>query len=683
MPRRGVRYYRCLPPPQDEWPDDYKAMADAGLDFVVVPAPWCLCHDEADVFHLEPLVRQLDLAATHGLALVAAVDLTTAPTWLVVRHPACLHEDAAGARVAPRALPGAPSGGWPGLCLDNGNVRGPAGRFLRGLATTLAHHPALGGYDLSAFSAMEALVAAEPQALYCQCAGSRARFVAWLRRTYGDHLAALERAWGRRFSRWADVAPPAALGQFPDVLEWRRFQAEGAAAHLRWCVEAVREADRDAPVVAAAAPPGSAALADAAQLAPEVSEIGCRLPHDAWPHELVDRASHTVPGKPLWLTDIATDDADHLRKTHWSSLAAPPDALVYAGWRPERVAAASARTLATPRGEPSERVQAIRWAADLLDNHPDLASARPAPPEVAIVVVPEARLFWSAHTRAPHPYEQALAGAYHAFAGRGARVEFAPPDALAAFPLAYLPLALAMDDATAAALRRYVESGGHLVAEACSARYDVLGWSRRESPGAGLSEVFGARAIDAPALVGPEPVPTFRGRRGSYPCCLHCEPLEATTGSAKARFPDGAAAIVDHAFGEGTARLIATHPSLGYGGDHNKSHARVILDSLAFARVRPQVTTSAPTVCVRLLEGDDARFLCAFNLTDKPQETTLRIARSLGHFRRAIDLATGRARRLRDNARRVKIKPADGLVLRLEPAPPHQRWRANRKASSR
>jgi len=682
MSRRGVRYYRALPPPEREWQEDYPAVARAGFDFVVVPVAWTWSHLGDEAFDFSALLRQLDLARDHKLELVAAIDLTTAPPWLASAQPDCLHEAATGVQALPRATPDAPAGGWPGLCLDNSVARAQAGRFLRAAATALAKHPSLVGYDVSDYSALEALASAEPEHLFCQCAGSRARFVAWLRREYHEDIASLGQAWGRRYANWADIAPPAALGPFPDVLDWRRFQRENAAAQLRWCVEALREVDRERPIIAAGACLGGEAVVDSAALAREVTEWGCRLDAEL-PHEALDRVRGVAGGKHVSLTGFPADEASRARRANWSALGAGAQTLVYEAWRPEQRAASATRpALACPDGAPSERLAETQWFAQLLERHPDLAAARPDPPEVAIIVVEDSQAFWSASSAGGETYEAALRAAYDAFTARGARVELARPDALQAYPLAYLPLAPSMSGAGATALRRYVEAGGTLVAEACAARFDGRGLSNAASPGQGLTEVFGARAVDAPDVVPDDAGrsrPTFKGRRGKFPCYLHREPLEATTGKVKASFADGTAAIVDNTFGAGAARLIGTHPSLGLARTGERSYARVIVDSLPFAKVRPRVSSSSPAVCVRLLEHEGVHFLCVLNVTQAPQEATVTVRESVGKFRRALDLATGKGRRLRDNARRFKLGPGDGAVLRLESAPPRRRWRPRRK----
>jgi len=686
MLRRGVRYYRALPPPQAEWATDYAAMADAGLDFVVVPQPWATGHTFDDAFDFAPLVEQLALAERHGLGLVVAVDLTAAPPWLTTRHPEYLHHDATGTRFLPRATSDTPCGGWPGLCFDNGTVRAHAGRFLRALAAAVTPHLSLAGYDLSHHWALEHIVWLYDRPLACQCAGSRARFTAWLRRTYAEDLAALSAAWGRRFRQWAEVAPPPDLERSADVLDWFHFHRQSLAAHLRWAVEAIRETDPDRPVIATGHPVGTETQALSGSLAREVTEWGTTFSDTIPPHEAIDRVRAFAPGKKLWLVDAppTSDWASRPREMHSSIHCSGADTLVYAAWRPElRFAPSHQATLARPDGTPTElRTQADAYT-DLMAAHPDLATARPAPPEVAIVVVPEAQALSNTDSDCCcASYRQALGGAYRAFAGRGAQPVFVAADDLPGYALAYVPHTPAMSPDTADALRRYVHGGGCLVAEAGLGLLDEHGIGSRTSPGSGLDEVFGARAAGAPQMVGEEDKTTFKGRRAAYPCAALREPLEATTGKVKASFADGTAAIVDHTFGEGTARLIATCPSLGCAAGNDKRHARVILDSLAYAKVRPRVTTSSPALCVRLLEGDDAWFVCVLNPSAKTVQATVAISRVLGSFASVQDMATGKSHRLHNNARRMKLDPGRDVVLRLATSAHRRRWRRKKAATS-
>jgi len=667
----GVRYFRSQPPPPDQWEPDFSLMAASGLRRVVVPVRWADAEPAEDTFALDHLPDLAAAAHANGLGLVVAVDLACAPLWLADAHREALYEDAAGQKVAPSLSPDRP--GWPGLCLDNGAVRASAGRFLRAVGAAIGGKPGLVAYDLSAFSALGQLLAREPERRICRCGATRARFVSWLRRTYAENLDALCADCGLRFADWSQVAPPPRPGRFPLALLWERFLRENSQAQLRWCIEALREADPAAHVIAAAAALGVSATPDWPSVAAEASEPACRV----GAHSLLVAADWSRPqasGKALWLTGLGTRDERSVRRAGWSALAAGADRLVFEPWRPDPWAGSEEPALVGHDGEPTRRLTHLRWFLDLVEAHAEIAGASPLEPEAAVLVVPESGWFWSAAGQAER-YERALLGAWLALTCRGAQVVFAWPDRLEGLPLVYVPVAPAMEEATAAALRQYVEGGGRLVAESPLARYDTLARVAEESPAFGLSEVFGATAPEPPREVA-EPVPTFSGRGGTFPASFLWQPLLAAGGSAKARFAGGSPAIVDHPFGRGAARLLAASPASGVGGPDWKRHSRVILDSLAFARLRLRVRVSSPGIMVRLLAGPGGGLLlCGFNPDETTREATVRLSRSLGHFRRGFDLTSGKWRRLHDNARRIKLAPAEGFVLRLEAGPPPRRWR--------
>ncbi len=442
-------------------------------------------------------------------------------------------------------------------------------------------------------------------------------------------------------------------------------ESRAASAHR---IEVLRNADPQHAVIV----PASWQTDDLVDRAAAAGEL--------LPHEATDQARAFARGRRLWVTGLRAHSVAQVRRQAWSGLASGAHALVYEAWRPElRAGVAASPGLARPDGSPSARLEAAIRLDELLARHPALAAARPVAAEAAVVVVPESEEFWAASGEGRDCYRDALLGAYRALGLRGAQVELAPPDALGAYPLAYVPMAPAVSAATADVLRRYVAAGGHLVAEACLARFDERGQSARETPRHGLAEVFGARALDAPERLEGEPRPTFAGRRGHYPCFGTREPLEATSGRVKSPFADGSAAIVDHVCGAGATRLIGTHVALGFQRTGERSYAQVVLDSLAFAGARPRVLTTSPEARVRLLKGDgDGWFLCAFNRADAPQEARLRMSRQLGRFRHAFDLRAAKHLRLLNNSLRLKLPPADGLVLLLEPAPPRRPWRRAR-----
>ena len=79
------------------------------------------------------------------------------------------------------------TGGFPGLCLDNPEVRAAAEKFLMALVEHYRNHPALLGYDLWNENTYNG---GNPRKMYCYCEASKRKLREWLRGQY--------RRWRRR-----------------------------------------------------------------------------------------------------------------------------------------------------------------------------------------------------------------------------------------------------------------------------------------------------------------------------------------------------------------------------------------------------------------------------------------------------------------------------------------------------
>ena len=94
------------------------------------------------------------------------------------------------------------TGGFPGLCLDNPEVRAAAEKFLTALVEHYRNHPALLGYDLWNENTYNG---GSPTKMYCYCDATKRKLREWLRARYetpqalGTRLESLQlRIVGRR-----------------------------------------------------------------------------------------------------------------------------------------------------------------------------------------------------------------------------------------------------------------------------------------------------------------------------------------------------------------------------------------------------------------------------------------------------------------------------------------------------
>ena len=78
------------------------------------------------------------------------------------------------------------TGGFPGLCLDNPEVRAAAEKFLIALVEHYRNHPALLGYDLWNENTYNG---GNPRKMYCYCDATKRKLREWLRGRYGTRGA--------------------------------------------------------------------------------------------------------------------------------------------------------------------------------------------------------------------------------------------------------------------------------------------------------------------------------------------------------------------------------------------------------------------------------------------------------------------------------------------------------------
>ena len=86
--------------------------------------------------------RMMDLAAQNGIKVVIAELVTAAPEWIFDRFPHARFK-ASDDSVTHSGISGSSAtGGFPGLCLDNEDVKALAEKFLTALVERYRNHPA-------------------------------------------------------------------------------------------------------------------------------------------------------------------------------------------------------------------------------------------------------------------------------------------------------------------------------------------------------------------------------------------------------------------------------------------------------------------------------------------------------------------------------------------------------------
>jgi len=199
-----------------------------------------------------------------------------------------------------------------------------------------------------------------------------------------------------------------------------------------------------------------------------------------------------------------------------------------------------------------------------------------------------------------------------------------------------------------------VRRGGALVAEAAPALHREHGWTSATVPGHGMNVLFGAEEVEADHR---ERVEVALSDRDSIEGDWLVERLRVLDAEVVAAFEDGSPAIVRNRFGEGSATLIATYPSLAYDARRPLGTGRWIS-----GRERLRLTSfdvaDESKLFLRLHTTDDgALILFAINLGPTSVDSSVRLRDSMIEEARA-----SAGMHLHDGGLRINLNSQEGTI---------------------
>ncbi|HEV2425777.1 MAG TPA: beta-galactosidase [Terriglobia bacterium] len=697
-----------------QWGHDLDQIKATGFNTVKCWVDWATAEPKPGVFNFDNLDLLMKLAQERGLRVIVQIYTDSAPDWVGIRYPDGRFVDRSGAVINSQSAPG--------YCIDHDGVHAEIVEFLEALSRNANHYPALYGWDV--WSEPHVINWADfpylPDAEFCFCASSQARFRQWLREKYKT-LSALNAAWYRRFTNWDEVLPPrfSTILSYADYLDWRAFIDDKLAGDLKTRVDAVRSADSTHPITSHAAAPGlftspadgygepddwkMFANADffGTSLYPKHSEST-----RPWPYLMLaagldfTRSAGHAFGKGFWIGELqAGQGATGMRiagpvTAHdedywmWQAIAHGARQIAIYAWYPMSSGFESnGYGLIDLDGTLTERARAAGRTAQTIErNAAGLNRAQPAPAPVAILYDRLSYLVGgsqSSLSKLGNAERDSLEGIYRAFFEKQIPVDFVHPAALAANHLAqykvvFLPYPVMLSERVGEAVKEYIEQGGTAVAEARLAWNDERGFASPVIPGFGLDQVFGARETliqpedetqlvirDAVGLPGLKPGDSFRGAAFE-------EDLQPVAGGrVLANFAGGKAAMVEKSYGRGRAILIGSFVGLEYQRKHEPSTGRLLVSLAEAAGVEPEVKVSGAGTSefeVRRLVSDDQQFMFAFN--HGASATNAAISLHLPWKARARDVVTDQDVPVQVNGRETILQKRfdpDGIwVVRLQ-----------------
>lgn len=649
----GAVYFRKSNPPEQDWARDHMTAAKLGMNIMRHWFMWSAIEVEPGKYDWRGYDRMLELEQQNGIRTIIAEMITAAPEWAFDKYPHARFRGSDDSVVYSGISGSSATGGFPGLCLDNEDVRTEAEKFLTALIERYRNHPALLGYDLWNENTYRG---GSPGRMYCYCEASQAAFREWLKHKYGS-LDALRRAWNRySYATWDNVHPPRDFSGYAESLDWLEFRIDNAFRLFRWRTELFRRLDPKHKVTAHGVAGTLESLPSAAtnewRSAAEVDTWGftwvaSRKGSEPWKQfhavDLVRAGARGKPfwhaeaqGGPLWMQpqvigrpreDGRITDANDVRLWNLISCAGGATGILYPRWRPlldgplfGAFGAFGMDGSVTPRAEMAGRV--ARWA----NTHPEVWRSRPIKGDVGIVFVPESEIFNYVQQGSTSHYAESARGAYQAFFDSNIQADWVHVDHISEYDAVYLPYPVMLKQETASKLIDYVRAGGRLICEGLPGYFGDRGHVGQVQPNLGLDRLFGARekyVEFTPDLLDNLTLEVQGFRiHGRY----FLQEYEPAGGRTAGRFDGSAIAAVENEFGKGKTLLIGTFPGAGYYLHHSTEARNFFAGLLAWAGVSPRVQSSDPDVKARLHSGPGGEYLWVINPTRTPRAVTVTLA---------------------------------------------------------
>ncbi len=356
----------------------------------------------------------------------------------------------------------------------------------------------------------------------------------------------------------------------------------------------------------------------------------------------------------------------------WDDIGAGAKAVVFWCWHPRRFGREGGECgLVHADGSSTSRSDAVQKITQALAGPAAfLHKAEPLPPRVAILYSRQSLLLYAADDpRATWVGDRvivSLLGCHRALCERQIPVDFINEDGLkrgeaARYAVLYLPHCYALDNATVAALRRYVAEGGTLWADGLTAWKDEYSTVRPEMPG-GLVDVFGVKVDDIEVIPG-----TFRlTPRDSYSGEAMRLRLTLQGAEVLEKGGDNLPVATRHRYGKGTALFFGTALCWGYH-KHPDPQAGQWIAAPALPQARAMAvsaSTKAPRVFFRGLKGPGG---LACILTNPGPECSASVT-FRGDYAEVADVLAARQLKpvVRQGVSEVEVKlPAGGACILL------------------
>jgi beta-galactosidase len=531
------------PDSEGDWRKDLEQIRDLGFNTVRTWVEWAHAEPRRREYDFRNLQLLCKLANEVGLNVIIQMYADSAPDWVGSAYPDARFEAQSGEKITSQAAPG--------FCSDHEGVRAAMLGFYTAAARAAAPYPNVHAWDLWSEPHIInwAIIDFVPNAQFCFCPHTQARFRDWLKQKYRT-LDGLNHAWYRRFEQWDDVQPPrfGTILSYTDFIDWKTFIYHKLAEDLGMRAGAIRAvgavSDRAADLSRPEAAPTWVVTSHAAVPSLFTTPfVGAGASDDFLMADQVDYygtslyPKHSFPDRhwPLWRIQVAIDFTRSANRQHsgfyvgelqagfgtrgvvvgnsvtpedlrlwmWSALAGGARAInLYAYYPMSSGYESGGYGLIELDGRRTGRAEEAGRVARIIGQNAKLfLESTPVKAQVALVYNPLAQMVGGEQQSGPTGgHGDSLIGYYRALNDENVPVDFIhrrdlERGDLGQYRLIIVPYAMMLTQAAADGLKKYVAQGGCVVGEARLAWNNERGFAAEVIPGMGLSEIFGVREL--------------------------------------------------------------------------------------------------------------------------------------------------------------------------------------------
>ena len=324
-----------------------------------------------------------------------------------------------------------------------------------------------------------------------------------------------------------------------------------------------------------------------------------------------------------------------LKQWCMEAYAAGAKALIYWMWRPfDKGLQTLGRGLVNYKELPTERLELAGELSKIFNQY---GAVKPARAKAAILFDPLCddfqRRLTDSYKVEQNIYLKSIFGAYKALFDNRIPADIIRIDEISDYEAVILTNHIVLTEADAEKLKAYVEQGGKLFIDGKFGIVDETSQMHRTLPGGPANVLIGEEFFDTDnhdnTVILRDPlyksgrknaknvldrIPGFMGRDVMIP---------AEETEILASFPDGKPAAVRKTTGSGSVTMINTSVFYGYACG-NEAELKMLIGCEADRLGLKLIDTETP-LYIRLAEADEKKLLFAFNYTDAPVETMLKL----------------------------------------------------------